>query len=166
MLGYQYSDLFDRDAFQNKKIIIIMGRTNLCGVSGRMLRGEEKKKDINKHQTTMRFTCLIINFLQVRTFQRGPVLERRKSARSKSWRQHVRQEYRRCLAKYKNRPLSRLSLSSYFIPFVTGTRTELQRRLQWAHQRAPTDCGPTDTLDVGINFFVENVEKATTKWGK
>lgn len=29
----------------------------------------------------------------------------------------------------------------------------------------PTDCGPTDTLEVGINFFVENVEKATTKWG-
>lgn len=27
----------------------------------------------------------------------------------------------------------------------------------------PTDCGPTDTLEVGINFFVENVEKATTK---
>lgn len=29
----------------------------------------------------------------------------------------------------------------------------------------PTDCGPTDTLEVGINFFVENVEKANTKWG-
>lgn len=29
----------------------------------------------------------------------------------------------------------------------------------------PTDCGPTDTLEVGINFFVENVEKATAKWG-
>lgn len=71
-----------------------------------------------------------------------------------------------CLAKYKNRHLSRLSLSSYFIPFVRGTRrTGLQRRLQWAHQSMPTDCGPTDTLEVGINFFVENVEKASTKWG-
>lgn len=58
--------------------------------------------------------------------------------------------------------LSRLSLASYFIPFVTGTGTELQRRLQWAHQSMPTDCGPTDTLEVGINFFVENVEKAAT----
>lgn len=58
--------------------------------------------------------------------------------------------------------LSRLSLASYFIPFVTGTGTELQRRLQWAHQSTPTDCGPTDTLEVGINFFVENVEKAAT----
>lgn len=59
-------------------------------------------------------------------------------------------------------PLSLLSLASYFIPFVTGTGTELQRRLQWAHQSPPTDCGPTDTLEVGINFFVENVEKAAT----
>lgn len=51
-------------------------RTNLCGVLASMLQGE--RKDINKHQTTMRFTCLIINFLQVLTFQQGPVLERRR----------------------------------------------------------------------------------------
>jgi len=29
----------------------------------------------------------------------------------------------------------------------------------------PTDCGPTDTLEVGINFFVEDVKKLSTKWG-
>lgn len=40
-------------------------------------RKGKKKQDINKHQTTMRFTCLIINFLQVCTFRRGPALERR-----------------------------------------------------------------------------------------
>lgn len=122
----------------------------------------------------MRFTCLIINFLQVLTFQRGPVLERRKRGREmergkRTWgrRAEGRMSARNTSSALPNTKtgLSRLSLSSYFIPFVTGTRTGLQRRLQWAHQSTPTDCGPTDTLEVGINFFVENVEKATAKWG-
>ena len=122
----------------------------------------------------MRFTCLIINFLQVLTFQQGPVLERRKRGREmergkRAWgrRAEGRMSARNTSSALPNTEtgLSRLSLSSYFIPFVTGTRTGLQRRLQWAHQSTPTDCGPTDTLEVGINFFVENVEKATAKWG-
>lgn len=142
-------------------------RTNPCGVSGRMLQGW--RKDINKHQTKMRFTCLIINFLQVFTFQQGPVLERgRRGMRARGIRAEGRMSARNTSSALPNTKqaslsLSPFSLSSYFIPFVRGTqRTGLQRKLQWAHQSMPTDCGPTDTLEVGISFFVENVEKAST----
>lgn len=126
----------------------------------------------------MRFTCLIINFLQLLTFLRGPALESRKRERASETERGTRARGTRAEGRMSARNTSsalpntktgffRLSLCSYFIPFVRGTRrTGLQRRLQWAHQSPPTDCGPTDTLEVGINFFVENVEKAVAKWGK
>lgn len=118
----------------------------------------------------MTFTFLIINFLQVHTFQHGPVPEkwRERGRRKRAWETKAegRMSARNTSSALPNTKtglsLSRLSLASYFIPFVIGTGTELQRRLQWAHQSPPTDCGPTDTLEVGINFFVENVEKAAT----
>lgn len=120
----------------------------------------------------MNFTCLIINFPHVLTFQQRATLERKRlreewERKEQELKAEVHQEYKQCLAKYKNRPLFRLSLSSYFIPFVRGTWcTGLQRRLQWAHQSVPTDCGPTDTLEVGIIFLCWKCRKGEHKVGK
>lgn len=120
----------------------------------------------------MRFTCLIINFLSALPLNEdqcwkggrgrdGECKERELKAECPLGIQAVPCQIQ------KQASLSRLSLCSYFIPFVWGTWwTGLQRRLQWAHQSTPTDCGPTDALEMGINFFVENIETAYTKWGK
>lgn len=120
----------------------------------------------------MRFTCLIINFLSALPLNEdqcwrggrgrdGECKERELKAECPLGIQAVPCQIQ------KQASLSRLSLCSYFIPFVWGTWwTGLQRRLQWAHQSTPTDCGPADALEMGINFFVENIETAYTKWGK
>lgn len=67
----------------------------------------------------MRFTCLIINFLQVRTFQQGPVLERRKTGSSRGEKEREEQELKaECPLGIQAVPCQiqkQASLSSFFI---------------------------------------------------
>ena len=164
---------FDRGTFwqlkQKKEQTCVRSRVECCGDGEKTQINIKWKRDLSAWSLASS-EALPSNKDRRRRERggRGRDREGNRSKRNESWRQSVREEYKQCLAKYKNRPLSlsRLSLCSYFIPFVRGTwRTGLQKRLQWAHQSPPTDCGPTDTLEMGINFFVENVETAHTKWG-